>query len=80
MYEELSTVQSIQCSINDNYMYYTCLMDGPVPNGVISQFIGIDILNEKCYYVSSNLYIMWFLLGRISGSIKFTPPIINMIP
>lgn len=47
MYKELSTVPSIQCSINDNYLYYICLMDGPVPDGVISQFIGLDILNEN---------------------------------
>lgn len=47
MHEELSSGHSIQCSANDHYTYYICLMDGSVPNDGISQFIGIDALNEE---------------------------------
>lgn len=47
MHEELSSGHSRQCFANDHYMYYICLMDGSVPNDEISQFIGIDALNEE---------------------------------
>lgn len=42
-----SVVHSVQCSANDNCMHYVCLMNGSVPHEVISQFRGIDALNEE---------------------------------
>lgn len=59
VYEEFSAVHSIQHSTNDNHTNYVCLMDGSIPNDVISQFIGVDALNEEWgYYVMLSLQII----------------------